>query len=238
MIGSDARPGQNVNNARADSLHIVGLDGKGGGGVLGIARDAYVPLSTGGMGKINSALTAGGPKAQLRTVVSLTGVPLEGYLITGFEGFQQLIDGVGGLPLKAPVAVKDRMSGADVNPGDNKLSGGGALAYGRARHGVAGGDFGRSENQGRLILAAAGFAKLAGPDKLPGILQNAAPKIGTDMSAEQVLTFAAGVYVTDPNRVGNKVAIGGFGMANRQSIVNLDDNARLFFADIRDGNLK
>ena len=171
-------------------------------------------------------------------MVSLTGVPLEGYLITGFDGFQRLIDGIGGLPVKAPVAVKDTMSGANVRAGANKLNGGQALAYGRARHAVAGGDFGRSANQGLMIMAAAGFAKLVGPAKLPGILAMAAPRIGTNLSAEQVLTFAAGAYVTDPNKVHNRVAIGGFGMTSDvQSIVLLDANARRMFADIRDGNL-
>ena len=238
VIGSDARPGEPVDRSRGDSLHIVGFDGHGGGGVLGIARDSYVPLATGGRGKINSALTFGGPQAELQTVISATGVPLEGYLITGFDGFQRLIDGIGGLSLNAPVAVRDAMSGANVRAGANKLNGGQALAYGRARHEVAGGDFGRSANQGLMIMAAAGFAKLVGPAKLPGILAMAAPSIGTNMSAEQVLTFASAAYVTDPNRVHNAVATGGFGWtSDRQSIVLLDANARALFADIRDGNL-
>jgi len=238
VVGSDARPGQVVDRSRGDSLHIVGFDGHGGGGVLGIPRDSYVPLATGGRGKINSALTFGGAGALQQTVVSLTGVPLEGYLITGFDGFQRIIDGIGGLPVNAPVAVHDTMSGANLRAGANKLNGGQALAYGRARHAVAGGDFGRSANQGRIIMAAAGFAKLAGPARLPGILAMAAPSIGTNLSAEQVLTLAAGAYVTDPNRVHNRVAIGGFGMtSDGQSIVLLDATARAMFADIRDGNL-
>src|SRR5665647_3739499 len=107
MIGSDARPGEATDRSRADSLHIVAFDGHGGGGVLGIARDSYVPLATGGKGKINAAMVFGGAKAQQQTVASATGVPLEGYVLTGFQGFTQIIDGIGGLPLNAPVAVKD-----------------------------------------------------------------------------------------------------------------------------------
>jgi len=238
VAGSDARPGEPVDRSRGDSLHIVGLDGHGSGGVLGIPRDSYVPLATGGRGKINSSLTFGGPLALQRTVAAESGVPLEGYLLTGFDGFQRLIDGIGGLRVNAPVTVKDTMSGANVKAGPNKLTGGEALAYGRARHAVAGGDFGRSANQGLMIMAAAGFAKLAGPAKLPGILRMASPRISTNMSAAQVLTFAAGVYVTNLNKVHNRVAIGGFGMtSDGQSIVLLDANAMRMFADIRDGNL-
>jgi LCP family protein required for cell wall assembly len=237
LVGSDARPGEPLDRSRGDSLHIVGFDGHGGG-VLGIARDSYVPLATGGQGKINSALTFGGPVALERTVVSATGVPLEGYILTGFDGFERLIDGIGGLPLTAPVAVKDTMSGANVKAGPNKLTGGQALAYGRARYEVPGGDFGRSANQGLLIIAAAGFAKQVGPRGLPGILRMGAPKIQTNLNAEQVLTFAAGVYVTAPDKVHNRVATGGFGWtAGRQSIVLLDANARGLFTDMRDGNL-
>lgn len=238
VVGSDARPGQPLDHSRGDSLHIVGFDGHGGGGVLGIPRDSYVPLATGGQGKINSALTFGGPVALQRTVVSLTGIPLEGYLITGFEGFQRLIDGIGGLPLKAPVAVKDAMSGANVRAGANRLTGSQALAYGRARHAVAGGDFGRSANQGLMILAAARLAKRVGPAKLPAILARAASRIETNLSAEQVLTLTAGAYVTQSARIHNRVVTGGFGWtADRQSIVLLDANARALFADMRDGNL-
>jgi polyisoprenyl-teichoic acid--peptidoglycan teichoic acid transferase len=238
MVGSDARPGQPVARARADSLHIVGLDGRGGGGVLGIARDSYVPLSTGGRGKINSALTFGGPTAMQRTVASATGVPLDGYMLTGFKGFKKLINGIGGLKVKAPAAVKDSGSGANVRKGLNDLSGVEALAYGRARHGVAGGDFGRSANQGLLIMAVAGFTKQAGPTRLPGILNHAAASIDTNLSAEQVLTFVAGIYITHPNKVHNRVAAGTFGMtSDGQSIVLWDSKARRLFADIRNGNL-
>ena len=238
VIGSDARPGQAIDRARGDSLHIIGLDGRGGGGVLGIARDAYVPLATGGQGKINSALSLGGPKSLQQTVVSATGVPLEGYLITGFLGFKQLVDGIGGLSLNAPVAVRDTKSRANVKAGANKLSGVQALSYGRARYAVPGGDFGRSANQGLLIMAGAGFAKLAGPARLPGLLAMAAPKVGTNLSAEQVLTFAAAVYVTHPNKVHNRVAAGSIGMTSGgESIVLFDAKARRLFADIRNGNL-
>jgi LCP family protein required for cell wall assembly len=239
VVGSDARKGQPVERSRADSLHIIGYDGHGGAGIVGIARDSYVPLASGGRGKINSELVFGGPASLQRTVTSATGVPLEGYLITGFDGFRRLIGGVGGLPVKVPVAIFDRDAQAKIKAGSQKLSGPQALAYGRARHTVAGGDFGRSVNQGRLIQAAGGLAKLAGPSRLPALLHTVGSKVGTNLSAEQVLTLAAGAYVTNPAKVKNKVAAGGGGMtSDGQSIVVLGAPARRLFADIRDGNLK
>jgi LCP family protein required for cell wall assembly len=238
VVGSDARTGESVNNARADSLHIVAVDGHGGGGVLGIARDSYVSLASGGKGKINSALTYGGPRGLQRTVVSATGVPLEGYVITGFDGFKKAIDSIGGLPINIPVAVKGAGATVFVKAGPNKLTGREALAYGRQRHTVVGGDFGRSANQGLLILAAGAYTKLVGPARLPGIIHRAAPNFTTNLSAEQMLTLVANVYVTSPRKVHNRVAAGSFGWTpDRQSIVLFDSQARRFFADIRDGNL-
>jgi len=238
LVGSDARTGESMSKARADSLHIVGVDGHGGGGVLGIARDSYVNLASGGRGKINSALTFGGPNGLRRTVVSATGVPLEGYVITGFDSFKKIIDGIGGLPINVPVAVRGAGADVFVKKGPNKLTGREALAYGRQRHTVAGGDFGRSANQGLLILAAGGFTKLVGPLRLPGILHVASPNIVTNLSAEQVLTFAAATYAISPRRVHNRVAAGSIGTSSDgQSIVLFNGQARRFFADIRDGNL-
>jgi LCP family protein required for cell wall assembly len=239
VVGSDARPGQTVDRSRADSIHIVAFDGHGRGGIVGIPRDSYVPMSTGGRGKINSALAFGGPAALQRTVTSATGVPVEGYLITGFMGFKLLIHGIGGLKLNIPVAVNDSGSHVNVKAGPNRLTGSQALAYGRARHAVAGGDFGRSANQGLMIKAASAMVKAAGPARLPRILAVAAPKIGTNLSAEQVLTFAAGVYLTPVAKVPNRVASGGVGTSSDgQSIVLVQANARRLFADIRDGSLK
>jgi LCP family protein required for cell wall assembly len=238
LVGSDARPGQSMTKARADSLHIVGVDGHGGGGVLGIARDAYVNMAGGGRGKINSALTLRGPDGLRRTVAAATGVPLEGYVITGFDSFKRIIDGIGGLPINVPVAVKGAGADVFVKKGPNKLTGREALAYSRQRHTVAGGDFGRSANQGLLILAAGGFTKLAGPLRLPAILRTAGPNIATNLTAEQVLTLAAATYVTSPRRVHNRVAAGSIGTSSDgQSIVLFDGKARRYFADIRDGNL-
>ncbi|WP_137121372.1 LCP family protein [Segeticoccus rhizosphaerae] len=240
LIGSDARVshGQRVDRSRADSLHIVGVDGKGGGGVLGIPRDSYVSLSTGGKNKINAAMVFGGPKAQLETVRRATRLPIEGYVLTGFGGFKKAIDAVGGLRIDVPKAVKGEASGADVEKGRQKLSGKEALAYARERKTLPDGDFGRSRNQGLVLLAGAGMVRLSGPRSLPTYLQKVGPHVETDLSPAQVLTLTATIFRMNPAKVRNEVAVGGFGTsAAGASIVVLGDTARRLFADLRDGNL-
>ena len=237
-IGSDARKGQPLERTRADVLQVIGVDGKGGGGVLGMARDLWVPLSTGGKGKINSAMVFGGPKAQVTTVEKVTGLPVEGYVVLGFSGFKQIVDEQGGIPIVVPrTVVASHAMDLVIKAGPQTLSGAEALAYARERKTLPDGDFGRSRHQGEVILAAAVKAKLAGPIAIPAALTSFSKVGRSNLVAEQILTFSAGLHQLNPLEVGRGVAKGAFGWAGQQSIVVLGDQARGLFADFRDGNL-
>ncbi|GAA6524850.1 hypothetical protein IDVR_06450 [Intrasporangium sp. DVR] len=236
-VGSDARRGQNLERSRADTLQVIGTDGAGGGGVMGIARDLWVTLSTGGKGKINSAMSLGGPEAQLRTVRTATGLPIEGYAVIGFDGFIQLVDHQGGIRIVVPETVDASHAHIVIKKGPQTLSGKQALAYARERKTLRDGDFGRSRHQGQLLLAAAVQARLAGPEAVPGALISFSDVGVSDLSAEQMLTFAAGLYRLNPTKVGRDVAAGPFGWAGAQSIVVLGEQARRLFASFEDGNL-
>ncbi|WP_147067991.1 LCP family protein [Terrabacter aerolatus] len=237
-IGSDARKGQPLERTRADVLQVIGIDGNGGGGVMGMARDLWVPLSTGGKGKINSAMVFGGPRAQVATVRSVTGLPVEGYVVLGFAGFMKIVDEQGGIPIVIPrTVVASHARNMVIKAGPQTLTGAEALAYARERKTLPDGDFGRSRHQGEVILAAAVKAKLAGPIAIPAALTSFS-KVGTsNLTAEQILTFTAGLHQLSPLKVGRGVAKGAFGWAEKQSIVVLGAQARSLFAAFRDGNL-
>ncbi|WP_028785735.1 LCP family protein [Terracoccus sp. 273MFTsu3.1] len=237
-IGSDARKGQPLERTRADVLQVIGIDGQGGGGVMGMARDLWVPLATGGKGKINSAMVFGGPRAQVSTVRSVTGLPVEGYVVLGFSGFKKIVDDEGGIPIVIPkTVVASHAKNLVIKAGAQTLSGAEALAYARERKTLPDGDFGRSRHQGEVILAAAVKAKLAGPIAIPSALTSFSAVGRSNLSAEQILTFAAGLHQLSPLRVGRGVAQGAFGWAGQQSIVVLGRQARTLFAEFRDGNL-
>jgi LCP family protein required for cell wall assembly len=237
-IGSDARKGQPLERTRADVLQVIGVDGKGGGGVMGMARDLWVPLSTGGKGKINSAMVFGGPRAQVSTVRSVTGLPVEGYVVLGFSGFKKVVDAEGGVPIVIPkTVVASHAKNLVIKAGAQTLSGAEALAYARERKTLPDGDFGRSRHQGEVILAAAIKAKLAGPIAIPSALTSFSNVGKSNLSAEQILTFTAGLHQLSPLKVGRGVAQGAFGWAGQQSIVVLGSQARSLFAEFRDGNL-
>jgi len=237
-IGSDARKGQPLEGTRADVLQVIGIDGKGGGGVMGMARDLWVPLSTGGKGKINSAMVFGGPRAQVSTVRSVTGLPVEGYVVLGFSGFKKIVDDEGGIPIVIPkTVVASHAKDLVIKAGAQTLSGAEALAYARERKTLPDGDFGRSRHQGEVILAAAIKAKLAGPIAIPSALTSFSTVGRSNLSAEEILTFTAGLHQLSPLEVGRGVAQGAFGWAGQQSIVVLGRQARGLFAEFRDGNL-
>ena len=54
----------------------------------------------------------------VKTVEQLTGVAIDGYVLTGFAGFQELVNAVGGIRVDVPYAMHDPYSHADFPPGD------------------------------------------------------------------------------------------------------------------------
>ena len=144
---------------------------------------------------------------------------------------------IGGIPILVPETVNASHARLVIEKGPQVLSGKEALAYARERKTLPDGDFGRSRHQGQLLVAAAIKAKLAGPIAVPGALTSFSTVGQSDLSAEEMLTFAAGLYRVNPTQVGRGVAAGPFGWAGSQSIVVLGDQARRLFASFADGNL-
>lgn len=238
VIGSDARPGEDQNRSRGDSIHIVGLDGSGGGGVVGIPRDSYVQVPGIGSRKINAALSLGGPDTMLETLRQLTGLPIEGYVLTGFVGFQEIFGNVlGGADFDVPFSLADPASGAYFSAGLQYLNGPAALSLARARKTLPGGDFARSQMQGELILAAARAVQAKGLGAIPPLMQGAEPWLATNLSPEQLLTFSGALSLVDLNAVTNLTAPGRAGRAGNSSVVYLSDSTTDIWADLADGRL-
>ena len=231
-LGSDARLGQDIQHSRADTIQVVGLDGKGGGGILGIPRDSLATLPNGSQGKINGAMVSGGPAGMARTVSRTTGIPLQGYLLTDFVGFQRAVHAIGGITVTLKRPVKD------VPAGTHNLTAKQALTVARERKSLPGGDFDRSANQGLILMS--GYAKLRnlGPTRLPGLMSAISPHMSTDLSTAEVLTLLASAYQANPSRVGRSVADGQAGTGpGGASVVRLTPAAKAEFGRFRDGNL-
>ncbi len=237
VLGSDARPGQSLKGTRADTIQVIGIDGRGGGGLMGMARDIWAPMPGGGSAKINAAFAYGGGPGMVRTVRRVTGLPIEGYVVTGFGGFEKIVDQSGGLPMKVARTVI-LQGGTKVLAGQRKLDGEHALAYARERKSLPDGDFGRSRHQGELLIAAAIAARVSGVGVIADEMTVVNRHAESDLSAAEALTFAASFYKLNPLKVGHTVAKGGFGTSpDGQSIVVLDSASKEAFRTFRDGRL-
>ena len=238
VVGSDARPWEDVVTSRADSIHFVGLDGAGKGGIVGVPRDSWVPIAGSGRGKINSALANYGTEGMMQTFRDLTGLPLEGYVLTGFLGFQEMLGNVlGGIDLVVPYAISDSASGADFQPGTQYVNGPAALAFARARKSLPQGDFTRSANQGLVLIDTAKNLQHKGYGAIPRLLELSEPFMLTDLNAEQLLTFAALLIGTDLDTIQNQVVPGSSGSAGSASVVYISESVGEVWADLADGRL-
>ncbi len=154
VIGNDARAG-NPDAARADALHIIGINTRTmRGGILNFPRDCWVSIPGHGQGRINESLYRGGPQLVARTVESLTGIRLDYWVMTGFQGFQNIIDGINGVPFKINRDIFDPGgSGAQIQAGTDHLNQYQSLQFVRTRHSFPRGDIDRSTNQAKFLLA-------------------------------------------------------------------------------------
>lgn len=236
VIGSDARPGEDIRRTNGDSIHLVAVNPRTlEGTIVGIPRDSWVEIPGRGTGKINSALPMGGPSLMVDTVRKLTGLPITYYVLTGFQGVSSMVDDLGGVNVQVNQRMNDRFSGALFEAGWHKFNGAQALAFSRNRHDVPGGDFGRSANQGILIQAAMGKIRAEVGDD--GGLRRWADVLlrygALDVAPDKLMPLAALGRRTDPGRMRNVVVPGRVGMAGRASVVYLTAEAAGLFTDLR-----
>jgi len=236
VIGSDARPGGDIRHANGDSIHLMAVNPRTfEGTIVGIPRDSWVDIPGHGTGKINSSLAIGGPSLMVDTVRRLTGLPVQYYVLTGFQGVSSMVEDLGGVNVLVNRRMNDKFSGALFEAGWHKFNGAQALAFARNRHDTPGGDFGRSANQGVLIQAALGKIRSEVGDD--GGLRKWADVLlrhgALDVPPEKLLPLVALGRRTDPGRMRNVVVPGRVGKAGRASVVYLTAEAAGLFTDLR-----
>ena len=179
IVGSDSREGLSKQERkkyhtgsdvgkRTDSMMLLHA-GNHSSTLISLPRDSYVPIPGHGPNKLNAAFTLGGPKLLSRTVEMRTGVRIDHYVEVGFGGFVGMVDAVGGVRTCIKKPVRDQQAGLDLKAGCQILNGKQALAYTRARHAFAGGDFDRVKNQQKLLAAL--IRKATAPEVLTNPVQ-------------------------------------------------------------------
>jgi LCP family protein required for cell wall assembly len=237
IIGTDARPGQAQEVYRGDSLHILSSNvAENAGAIVGLPRDSYVEAPY-GFDKYTNVNALAGPATTTDIARALSGAPLEGYIVTGFKGFTELVDNMGGIPVDVPFAMAEPKSQAYLSAGLQWLLGADTLAFSRNRT-LPGGDFTRSFHHGIVIQGALDAVQGQGILGLPGLLRILTTSAWTDLSIEELLTMAAGAYEIDPEQFTNQTLQGSVATRGGASVVLLyEEEAAATFADLVDDGI-
>ncbi|MGN5380185.1 LCP family protein [Streptomyces lasalocidi] len=221
VLGSDSRSGSNKKlgggtddgSARSDTAMIVHVyEGHKKASVVSIPRDTLVdrpsctdtggtahPAATGVM--FNEAYATGGAACAVKTVESLTGIRMDHYLEVDFEGFQRLVDDLGGVPVTTTKNIDDPQSHLTLKAGTHTLNGRQALGLVRTRHGVGdGSDLGRIQLQQAFVKALLDQVEHVGvfsnPKKLYDLADTATKAVTSDSdlgSVNSLIDFANGL---------------------------------------------
>jgi LCP family protein required for cell wall assembly len=210
VIGSDARPGENFQRTRGDSISLIVWNPAWNKGIIvGFPRDSYVAIPGKGNGKITSALALGGPDLLLQTVNSLSRLNTQNYVVTGFDGFTKMVNDIGGVNVLVDPAMTDKKSGALFAKGWFAMNGNAALAFNRNRY-LAGGDFGRALNHGRFLIYT--LAKLreevTDVNGLIKWIKSMQANAATNLKTGDLLVLAQMARSIDPNNMQNIVLQG------------------------------
>ncbi len=205
LLGVDRRDDE---AARSDTIILVRIDpADNSAALLSIPRDTRVIIPGFGIQKINAAyafgdaradeVAGGGPGLVMTTIEANFGIRVDYFAEVDFNGFQRIIDTVGGVTIDNPYPIKDDQYPAEGNnymriyfpAGWQHLDGGEALIYARTRHDD--GDAARNHRQQQVLLAlreqALGLDLLSNAESL---LIDLAGAVRTDLEPGQVLELA------------------------------------------------
>jgi LCP family protein required for cell wall assembly len=198
------------NHALTDTMLVVSVDPTTQtAAMVSFPRDiADFPLWSGGIyhGKINALMTDadkhrkrfpdGGMTTLTRELGYLLGITIHYYAAVNLDGFEAMIDEVGGVTITNSSQIDDPDYGGwkqpgkigfQLSPGKHTLDGETALAYVRSRKGVGNNDFERARRQQQLLVALE--HKLSDPGmlpKLPRLLDDATRTITTSFPSDRL----------------------------------------------------
>ncbi len=205
LLGTDNGPGRD-GPGRSDSMVLVHTDpDKHTISMLSIPRDLRVDIPGQGLDKINAAYAYGGAALAIRTVESLTGLPVNHVVIVDFSAFAELIDALGGVTIDIPRRIVsnhfdcpykteaqcDRWPGWQFRKGTQTLDGRRALVYSRIRENTLDAnetDVTRGTRQQQVVSAMTG--KLVGFNgylRLPLIGADVAKPLATDLTTGELM---------------------------------------------------
>jgi len=206
LLGTDKRA-QEQGPTRTDTMIVVTVDPQSNtAGMLSIPRDLWVSIPNYSEGRINTAhflgesydYPGGGPALAKKTVQYALGIPIHYYVRVNFEGFEKLVDAIGGITIDVEEAIHDDKypdgnygyMTIDIPAGVQHMDGKTALQYARTRHDSS--DFVRSKRQQDVMKAIRDkVLRLDIPlTRIPEMLRIVGGSVQTDLSLSDMYTLA------------------------------------------------
>jgi len=156
----------NDGGTNTDTMIIVAVNRTGPtASIMSLPRDLYVYQPGRTMDRLNTAVARGGVDLLKQTILYNFGVPIHYYARVDFEGFQEIVDIMGGVEIAVSCQLEDwRLKSPDLNPelednweiytlppGLHEMDGDTALWYARSR--LTTSDFDRGRRQQQLLRA-------------------------------------------------------------------------------------
>jgi LCP family protein required for cell wall assembly len=209
LLGIDKREGEH-GPWRTDTVILGTIDPQSKtAGMLSIPRDLWVPIPGYGENRINSAnfigdrdrYPGGGPALAVKTLEYNFGVSVHYYVLIDFDGFEKIIDTIGGVDVNVERTLHDerypdpspddpnRVKTVHFEAGLQHMDGKAALEYARSRKSTS--DFDRSHRQMQIILAVREQAlRLNLIPRVPELMVTLADTVQTDLQPGNIITLA------------------------------------------------
>ena len=176
----------------------------------------------------NEAFALGGESCTIAQFEQLSGVRVHHFVTVDFNGFKDMVDALGGVPVCLPEPVNDPIGKIYLRAGRYDITGEEALGYVRVRHGIGStdtGDIGRMKRQQAFLASMVNKAVSAGtlfnPQRLLNFLDAATRSLAMDeefarvkglydlardvrgigLDKVQFLSMPFEAYAPDPNRL-------------------------------------
>lgn len=146
----------------------------------GVARGASVAMW-------NEAFAVGGESCTIAQFEQMTGIRVDHFVTVDFNGFVDMVDALGGVPVCLPQPVNDPIGKIYLKAGRYDITGEQALDYVRVRHGIGSidtGDIGRMKRQqaflASMVNKAVSANTLLNPHRLLSFLNAATRSLSMD----------------------------------------------------------
>lgn len=194
LVGQDRREGQT--RQRSDSMILVTCNKSTGTITLtSFMRDQYVQIPGYKPNKLNAAYAYGGMSLLSRTLELNFGVKVDGVVEVDFNGFQSIIELLGGVDISLTDEEEQYLSavtGSQLTVGTNRLNAEQALIYARLRE--IDSDYGRAQRQRNLIVAILNAYKSRPLTEIIGLLDDILPIVTTNMSNSKIISYATDLF--------------------------------------------